>query len=533
MRVAAATMIAVAWLALLVPAAARTTQPAAPDTVAVRILAINDFHGALEPRELRGRPVGGAATLAAYLARWTAEAREAGAETVVVGSGDLIGGSPPVSSLLQDEPTIDALGLMALRLSAVGNHEFDRGVVELMRLQHGGCHPATGCFAGARFTYLAANVVDAASGDLIFPPYVVERIGGVPVAFVGIVLKETPTIVATPAVAGLRFLDEVESINRVVAELQAHGVRAIVVLVHQGGRGNAGGAITGEVVPIVEAIEDEVDVVVSGHTHQGYRGFVGSKLVTQAFAYGTAFAAIDLVLDRRSRDVVEKRAQIVDTFPDVAPGDWPDPTIAALVDEAARRVAPLVGRVVGIAAADVRNTQTRAGESALGNLIADAQRWSMEGEVAFMNPGGIRDEIRAGPVTWGELFTVQPFGNQLVGMSLTGAQIDRLLEQQWADQPFPRILHVSGLTYTWDRNAPIGDRVSMQDVRVGGGPLVAAARYRVVVNDFLADGANNFSVFLEGTDRVVGPSDLDALVDYVSQLPQPFAVGVEGRIQTR
>jgi 5'-nucleotidase len=521
-------------LALLaVAATSPAAQPAAPDTVLVQILAFNDFHGALEPRELRGRPVGGAATLAAYLERWTTEARQAGVETLVVGAGDLIGGSPPISSLIQDEPSIEALSLMGLRLSAVGNHEFDRGVAELMRLQHGGCHPTTGCFAGSRLRYLAANVVDEASGDLLFPSYAVERLGGVPVAFVGVVLKETPTIVAAPAVAGLRFLDEAESVNRVVAELRAQGIRAIVVLIHQGGRGNLGGTISGEIVPIVELMDEEVDVVVSGHSHQGYRGFVGGKLVTQAFAHGTAFADIDLVLDRRSGDVVEKRAWIVETFGDVSPGDQPDPTIAALVEEAARRVGPLVDRVVAHATTDVRNAQTPGGESALGNLIADAQRWSMEGEIAFMNPGGIRADLRAGAVTWGELFTVQPFGNQLVGMTLTGAQIERLLEQQWEDQPFPRILHVSGLTYTWNPNAPVGDRVALEEIRVGGRPLDLDTRYRVVVNDFLAGGANNFSVLLEGAERIVGPSDLDALVDYVAQLPQPFTAEVEGRILVR
>jgi 5'-nucleotidase len=530
----AATIIAASLLALRVVAAASSTpQPGTPDTVAVQILAINDFHGALEPRELRGRPVGGAATLAAYLAQWMAEAREEGVQSLVVGSGDLIGGSPPISSLLRDEPAVDALGLMGLRVSAVGNHEFDRGVAELMRLQHGGCHTATGCFPGAPFGYLAANVVDEASGDLLFPPYAVERIDGVAVAFVGVVLKETPSIVRAPAVAGLRFLEEVEAVNREVADLQAQGIRVIVVLIHQGGRGDLDGLMTGEIVPIVQAMDDEVDVVVSGHSHQGYRGFIGSKLVTQAFAHGTAFADIDLFLDRRTGDVVEKRARIVDTFADVPPGDQPDLAVAALVQAAARNVAPLVERVVALAGSPITNSQTSAGESALGNLIADAQRWSLDGEIAFMNPGGIRAELHAGPVTWGEFFTVQPFGNRLVGLTLTGAQIERLLEQQWEDQPFPRILHVSGLTYVWDPNAPVGNRVDPSDVRVGVQPLEPDAHYRVVVTDFLADGANNFSVFLEGTDRVVGPSDLDALVDYVAQRSQPFTSAVEGRIQIR
>ncbi len=534
---AAGTVVAISVVLAIVVGArpAEEQGPSVPpDTVAVQVLAINDLHGALEPRELRGRPIGGAASLAAYLDGWRRDAQARGVDSITVGAGDLIGGSPPISSLLRDEPTIDAVGLMGLCFSAVGNHEFDRGLAELRRLQDGGCHPATGCFAGARFRYLAANVVDDASGVLLFPPYVVAQLGGVPIGFIGAVLKETPTIVSAQAMAGIRILDEIETINQSVAELRAQGVRAIVVLIHQGGRGSVrGGPISGEIVPIVDALDDEVDVVVSGHTHQGYQGDIAGKLVTQAYANGTAFAAIDLVLDRRTGDVVDKRAEIVNVFGDVPPGNQPNPEIAALVAEAAQRSAPLIEWVVGVAATDVTDTHTAAGESALGNLIADAQRWSMEGQIAFMNPGGVRANLRAGPVRWGDLFSAQPFGNQLVGITLTGAQIKRLLEQQWEDQPFPRILHVSGLTYTWDRSAPIGDRVALADIRVGDRPLDPEAPYRVVVNDFLADGANNFSVFPEATDRVVGPTDLEALVDYVAQLPQPFSAAVEGRIQVR
>lgn len=533
-RVLAALGGLLAGLALLLIAAAAPPDPSDAQRVPVQLLAINDLHGALEPRELRGRPIGGAAVLAAYIERHTADAREAGAETFVVGSGDLIGGSPPISALLQDEPTVRAMEQFGLRYSAVGNHELDRGVPELMRLQYGGCHPTTGCFPGARFQYLAANLVDEASGQLLLPAYAVEHVGGVAIAFIGVVLKETPTIVAAPAVAGLQVRDEAEAVNEIVAELRRQGVRAIVVLIHQGGRGSpSGGPISGEIVPIVAALDDEVDIVVSGHSHQGYQGLIGSKLVTQAFAHGTAFADIDLVLDRRTGDVVEKRARIVETFADVPPGDRPHPEVLALVQHAAAQVAPLVQRVVGFAAARISDARNPAGESALGNLVADAQRWSMEAEIAFMNPGGIRANLSAGPITWGDLFAVQPFGNHLVGMTLTGAQIERLLEQQWEGQPFPRILHLSGLSYRWDPSAPVGDRVDPADIFVGNEPLELGRRYRVVVNSFLADGANNFSLLLEGEDRIIGPSDLDALVDYIAQLPQPITVEVEGRIRLK
>jgi 5'-nucleotidase len=503
-------------------------------TVGLQLLAINDFHGALEPRAVAGRPAGGAATLAAYLDRAEEEARAEGAPTLRVGAGDLIGASPPISALVQDEPTIEALGLAGLRFSSVGNHEFDEGPAELRRLQEGGCHPETGCFAGASFRYLAANVVDATTGQPVFSPYAIETVRGIPVAFIGAVLEATPTIVTPAGVAGLRFLDEAETVNRYVAELTAQGVEAIVVLIHQGGSGTVdGGPIAGPIVPIVEAIDGEVDVVVSGHTHQGYQGTIDGKLVTQAFANGTAFADVDLDLDCRTGDVAGKRARIVTAFADVPPGTVPNPDIAALVARAAERVAPIVNRVVATAEADLTRTPNEAGESALGSLIADAQRRKMGTQLAFTNLGGIREDIPAGPVTFGQLFAVQPFGNDLVKLELTGSQVERLLEQQWAGQDRPRILQVSGLSYRWDPTGPVGDRVAPEEVSIGGQPLDPNAAYTVALNGYLADGGDGFSVLLEGVDRVVGPVDLDALVEYLEQASQPFNAAVEGRIRTR
>ena len=534
-RFPALLLAAVLVAAMLFPAVAASAGDGdGGQVVRLQLLAINDFHGALQSRTLGGRPIGGAAVLAAYWDRWEQEARKDGFTTLRVGVGDLVGASPPVSALLQDEPTIEALNRMHLLFSAVGNHEFDEGVAELRRLQEGGCHPATGCFAGARFRYLTANVVDAETGEPLFPPYAVVRVRGIPVGFIGVTLKETPTIVTPTGVAGLRFLDEAESVNRYVAELKRQGVETIVVLLHQGGEGDRrGGPVTGAVVPIVAAMDDEVDVVLSAHTHRGYWGTVDGKLVTQAYSGGTAFADVDLVLDRATGDVIEKRARIVDTYADVPPGTEPDKQIARLVDRAQERVEPVINRVVGTAAAGITRQQTPAGESELGNLIADAQRWAMGTQVAFMNPGGIRADIAAGEVTWGELYEVQPFGNDLVKMTLTGAQIERLLEQQWLNQPYPRILQVSGLTYRWDPGKPAGDRVDPADIRIGGEPLDLDARYTVTANSFIAAGGDNFTVFTEGQDRVVGPVDIDALVRYVEQLPQPFDARVEGRITLR
>ncbi|HEY7060402.1 MAG TPA: bifunctional metallophosphatase/5'-nucleotidase [Chloroflexota bacterium] len=524
------------------------------DAVQVQFLAVNDFHGQLETTERTSdhRPIGGAAVLAAYLDAHEQEAVAAGATSLRVGAGDLVGASPLVSGMLRDEPTIYALSLMRLRYSSVGNHEFDKGVAELRRLQYGGCappgpsslltssddpsllDPATGCFAGARFQYLAANVIDQATGEPLFPPYAIVRFRGVPIGLVGIVLKETPSIVTPSGVAGVQFLDEAETINRYAAELGAQGVHAVVVLIHQGGTGTrTGGPIRGAIVPIVEALDPAVAVVISGHTHQFYQGTIAGRLVTQAGSYSQGFADVRLTLDPTSGTVSAARAEIVDTLADVAPGDAPNPDVAAVVAAAQAQTAPLAGRVLGTAPADMRRAPNAAGESPLGDLIADAQRAAVGAQIAATNPGGIRTDLHAGTVTYADLFAVQPFGNSLVTMTLTGAQLVQLLEQQWRDQPQPRVLLVSGLSYTWQPDGPPGARVDPADVRVGSQPLALDGAYRVVVNSFLADGGDGFSVLRAGADREGGPQDLDAFADYVAAHDGPLTAPPGSRIQTR
>jgi 5'-nucleotidase len=253
-------------------------------------------------------------------------------------------------------------------------------------------------------------------------------------------------------------------------------------------------------------------------------------LITQAFSYSTAFADIDLTIDRAKRDIVEKKAEIVTTFHE---GITPDPEVAALVKRHEDRVAPLVNRVVGTAAGRITADQNPAGESPLGNLVADAQRDAMDTQFAFMNPGGIRAPIEAGEVTWGEIYAVQPFANDLVKMTLTGDQVYRLLNQQWQPQPDgsvrTRFLQISGLSYTWNDSRPVGDKV-VEVREVSGAPLDRGARYTVTVNGFLAAGGDAFTVLVEGTERVTGPVDLDALVNYIAGMQQPFNAAIEGRI---
>ncbi|HEX6291617.1 MAG TPA: bifunctional metallophosphatase/5'-nucleotidase [Herpetosiphonaceae bacterium] len=496
----------------------------------MKIFAVNDFHGQLSTgRTVAGKPVGGAAYLAAYIKQRRAQTPY----SLTVHAGDMVGASPPVSALLQDQPTMEFMNMLGFDVGTSGNHEFDEGIGEYKRLVEGGCHPTAGCWSGAKFSYLTSNVVDTKTGKTIFPAHKIVNVAGARIGFIGAVLKQTPEIVIPTGIAGLEFRDEADSINASVAELKKVGVRAIVVLIHQGGNqaGNVPtGALTGAIVDIANRVDDEVDIIASGHTHQFTNAVVDGKLITQAFSYSQAFADIDVTIDRARRDIVEKKAEIVTTFNE---GVTPDAEVGALVKKYEDQVAPLVNRVIGTAAARITNEQNAAGESALGNLIADAQRKAMGTQFAFMNPGGIRAPIEAGEVTWGELYAVQPFANDLVKMRLTGDQIYTLLNQQWQPQSDgsvrTRFLQISGLSYTWSDARAVGDKVV--EVRgPGGTPIDRAASYTVTVNSFLAVGGDAFTILTRGTERVTGPVDLDALVDYVKVLPQPFNAAIEGRI---
>ncbi len=494
--------------------------------VRLQLLAINDFHGQIEPYS---PALGGAALLGAYLDVREAQAKSANGDTWRLGVGDLIGASPPASALLQDEPTMQVLDEMDFMYSTVGNHEFDEGIAELLRLQYGGFSAVTGHWKPTHMQYLAANVVYAGTGKTVFPPYAIKNARGIPVGIIGVVYEGTPSIVTASGVAGLEFLDEAETVNKYVAELKAKGVETIIVLLHNGGYGTmTGGPITGDVVPVVEAMDDEVDVVLSAHSHQRYWGYIDGKLVTQAHSAGRAFADVDLVLDRATGDVVTKTAEIVPVASGT--GVVPDSKVAAIVAKAVAAVAPVVNQVVGTAATDITRTQNAAGESALGNLVADAQRWKQGTQIAIMNPGGIRADLLAGEVTWGELFTIQPFSNYLVTMKLTGAQLDDLLERQWLGQGTGiKMLQISGISYSWSASAPVGSKVDPTNIFVGGMPVDPTGTYTVTANNFLADGGDNFTTFRLATDKVFWGSDLGALIDYVKQLPQPFSASIAGR----
>ena len=529
-----------------------------PDPVAVQLLTLNDFHGQLGPgRRVANRPVGSIPVLTAYLKQAMLEQPA----SLIIHAGDHVGATPPNSALLQDEPSISFLNLLAnshcryeFKFSTAcnmvgtpGNHEFDEGKAEMLRLLNGGNH-ANGPFLeapwrGARLPYISANVVDIAAKRTLLPAHLVKRVNGVRIGVIGAVLEGTPTIVTPSGVAGLRFTNEAAAINKEVEYLRRQGIRSFVVTIHQGGSQTAyegatdpaAGPVSGAIVEIVRQLHDDVDVVVSGHAHGFTNALLPNRngkpiLVTQAFSSGTAYGDIDLEIDRVSGDVLSKTARIVTTWADAGPGLTPDAEAAALLAAADEKVAPIVNELVAVAGATLTRTTTPAGESALGNLIADAQRASMNTEFAFMNPGGIRADLQLGEVTWGELFAVQPFGNDVVKLELTGAQIITLLQQQWSDPNRTRILQISGLRYRYDLSQPVSQRIVSVE-KTDGTPLDLTASYVVAVNSFLADGGDGFVVLREARNKVVGPVDLQALIDYVRALPQPFTAAIENRIQ--
>jgi len=511
--------------------------PAPTGPVQVRVLAINDFHGNLKP------PLGGirirdpqnpAKTIdvpaggAEHLATAVRELSAGHTNHVFVAAGDLVGASPLLSALFSDEPTIEALGLMGLEASAVGNHEFDHGRIELLRQQNGGCPPEGGCkgpepFRGARFQYLAASTIDMATGKPLLPSYYVKRFEGVPVAFIGLTLKDTPQIVVPAGVAGLEFRDEAQTVNALVPELRRLGIAAIVLLIHEGGRAegdyNECPGLSGPIVEIVKQLDRAVDVVISGHTHRAYNCRVDGRLVTSADKYGTLVSAIDLTLDRHSGRIVEARADNVIVRTDRYARD---PAQSRLIAAYEQLSAPLAQRLVGRAAATFTRDESPAGESAIGQLVADAQLAATVdagAQIALMNPGGLRAALapRAdGTVRYEDLFSVQPFSNNLVTLSLSGAQLKLALEQQWLDQPRPRVLQVSrGFAYSWDPQRPPGQRVVADTMRLNGQAIDPNASYRVTMNSFLASGGDNFTLFKQGRDARTGMMDIDAVERYV------------------
>lgn len=540
-----------------------------PQHIDITLIGFNDLHGNLEPPRLSHTvqgpdgPVAVPAGGMAYFASAMAALKARGPHHAVLSAGDMVGASPLLSSLFLDEPTIEAVNAMQIDFNAVGNHEFDRGWRELLRLQQGGCEKFTArqpCqisqpFEGARFGFLAANTVRSEDGQTLLPATGLKRFteGGVTVTLgvIGLTLQATPTMVSPSGVAGLRFDDEAATANALVPQLRAQGADVIAVVIHEGGGTTAGvqetscAGLSGDIVPILERLDPAVDVVISGHTHQAYVCDYSRVnpakpfLLTSAGQYGTLLTDIQLRVDARTRRVVHKTARNVIVQGEAFTGSQgrvpltplvptfaADPQVQKVIDTYRAAAVPLAQRPVGQAAGPVRRTPGASLESALGNLVADAQlhatRAPEQGgaQLSFMNPGGLRADLvpdEQGLVRYGQLYAVQPFGNQLVVKTFTGAQIRAVLEQQFASGSNtvqrPRVLMVSsGFSYRYDLAQPGGERISHMVLH--GAPLHDDALVRVVMSSYLDSGGDNFSVLTQGHDRQVGGLDLDALEAY-------------------
>ncbi|MFM9967649.1 MAG: bifunctional metallophosphatase/5'-nucleotidase [Burkholderiales bacterium] len=535
--------------------------------VEVRLIGFNDFHGNLEPISINvpdasGTPVAVPAGGAAYFASAIASLKAANPNHAVISAGDLISASPLVSALFLDEPTIEAMNLIGIDFNAVGNHEFDRGQAELLRMQHGGCakHTArepcqgSGNFPGANFAFLAANTVKS-DGRTLFPATAMKNFTSgshtVKIGFIGLTLKGTPASVTPTGVAGLTFADEAQTANALIPGLREAGAQAIVVVIHEGGYPTGGfnnsdcRGMTGGIVPILDKLDPSVDVVITGHTHRAYVCDYADVdpakpfLLTSAGQYGTLLTAIDLKIDAVAGRVIDKRARNIivqgaqgetgNGAPNtVLPTFASHPGVQALVARYVKAAAPLANRPVGRITASIHRRFAPSREHALGNLIADSQLAATRrpdkggAQIALMNPGGVRTDLNfvgEGAISYGQVFSVLPFGNHLVVKSFSGAQIRRLLEAQWASGAnslaTPRVLLPSaGFRYAYDLRKPAGQRVS--DITLNGVPLQDGIRYRVAMNDFLASGGDNFSVFNEGTDVVGGENYVDALIEYLA-----------------
>ncbi len=504
--------------------------------VKVKIIALNDFHGNLAvPQPWKTKtgkvPTGGASYLASHVAKLRAE----NPHTVVVAAGDLVGASPLLSSLFHDEPTIEAMNLIGLDINGVGNHEFDEGLQELLRMQAGGCHPQEGCqsghdFKGSTAKFLAANVIDEHSGKNIFPPYDVRDMGGIPVAFIGMTLENTSAFVPPSAVNGLKFLDEAETVNHLVKKLKGEGVEAIVVVLHEGGfipgDYNECGGLSGPIVDIVKRFDKDVDLVITGHTHQAYNCVVDGLRVTSAGCFGRLLTNIDLTLDPTTKDVIAVEAENILVTHDIEE----TAAIQTLVAAYEQKAAPLANRPMGTLTSAIEKAVNEHGEAPLGSLIADAQLLETEpadkggAVLAFMNTGGIRTSLSGtGQLTYADLFSVHPFGNTLVTVTLTGAQIHEALEAQWGKERVRFLQPSHTLRYVWHEGAEIGKHVPLQTLTLGGKPLDLTKEYRVTLNNYLAERG----VFKQGKDPLPGVVDIEALVAYVkSHAPvKPVAPG--------
>jgi 5'-nucleotidase len=554
----AATAIA-AFVASTPAVAGAAPSKGNPNLTTVQLLSFNDFHGHLEASDPplsktldpSQTPVGGAEYLATTLKGLRATAP--GRASLTVAAGDLIGGSPFLSGLFHDEPSVESLNAMRLDVSSVGNHEFDEGTAELLRMQKGGCHPVDGCYfpdakyGGADFPWLAANVVKKDGSGTLLPGTWVKSVGGTKVGFIGMTLEGTPSLVDPAGVADVEFKDEVQTANAQAQALKKQGVKSIVVLLHEGGV-NAGNyqqcvGVSDPILTIAKTMTPEVDAIITGHTHQPYVCHIpdpagNPRLVTSAASYGQVVTETDLVINTRSGEVMRDRSTATNHL--VSRAVAKDAAQTAIIAKWNTLSGALGNRVVGSNDEDILGDSNgnRGIETPMGDLVADSILWGTKApanggaQIAFMNIGGVRASLRYAPsglegpgqITYKEAYAVAPFGNLLTTMDLTGQQIVNVLEQQFipgrSTGRDALALGVSnGFSYTWDASRPAGSRVVPGSLTLNGAPMSLTATYRVATINFLANGGDDFKAFTAGTNLLGGSEDLGNLVAYFEANP--------------
>lgn len=491
-------------------AESNTNQSISDQYIQVHLLGVNDFHGQLNnDQTLLGTKVGGAEYLAAYLKKY----RELNENTLVVHAGDMIGGSPPLSSVFQDEPTIEFLNLLKFDVGTPGNHELDEGVKEMKRLIYGGFHEKTGDFPGSITSYISSNIIDKKTNTPLLPPYVIKEMNGIKIGFIGVLTTETNQIVLPENRKEIEIIDEVYAINQTVELLKVKGIKTIVVLAHIAAASDLKGTNPQEdLAEMAPKINDEVDVIFGGHNHQYANTVVDGKLIVQSYSYGKAFSQVSLNIDRTTKDVVKKDANIIVTSQDLIE---PDKETDALLQTYKEKMKDFSNSIVGEIPEGFARKQNPKGESPLAQMIAESARVVMNTEIAFVHHGGIRASLKKGYITQEELFSVLPFDHNLNKLTMTGDQIKLVLEQQWTEDK-DNILQTVGLTYTQDPDAPIGSRIL--EVKDREGKIIQPdMEYEIAVSNYLASGGDGFTAFKQGKLIESGPMVVTALMEYIQR----------------
>ncbi|MFJ5714519.1 bifunctional metallophosphatase/5'-nucleotidase [Neobacillus sp. NPDC093127] len=495
----------------------------AEDTVSVKLLSVNDLHGKIDVTgTVNNENYGRADYLATYLKARKATNPD---NTLIIHSGDMIGGSSPVSALLQDEPTVEIMHAIGFDVGTVGNHEFDEGTQELLRMVHGGDHPnGTIGYKGMNFPVVAANVEYKDTGKLVFDPYAIKEVAGVKIGFIGVATVETPNMVMATGIKDIRFTDETAAVNKYTAELKAQGIKAIVVLAHVPGD-QSGETATGQIAKLAKSADDEVDVIIAAHNHVKLNAIVDNKLIVQAWEYGKAFADIDLKIDPVTGDIVEKQAEIVDV---IQKGVTPDPEVSAILAKYHEMVGPILNEVVGVASVPMNGgypIKGIIGDNALGNLIADGMNYEMKSDFALMNGGGIRDILGKGEITWENLFNIQPFNNTLISVTIPGSALEPILNAQISS--YGPDVSIGGFSYTWNSATNKVVNIYLPD----GTPIDKNKTYSLTVNNYMYEHATDkYKIRQYGKNPIQGPEDLQATVNFVKSINGPIHYAAEGRI---